>query len=131
MKKRTVKKMMAAVAMTLLFSSTFVYGAAGSFSWTLNPTQTAYTSARTKTSSSYYATVNQTSTASNTDYTVVNASNNSVSGKETIYGAGSKSIRYAYDVESVLLNASLKLKAYNDPAKNNGGSRTVTGTWTP
>lgn len=131
MNKRKMKKMMAAVAMTLLFSSTVVYGAAGSFSWTLNPTQTVYTSAQTKSNSSYYATVTQTSTASVTEFTVVDSSNNAISGKATVSGAKSASVRYYQTVENNLLYKSVKLKAYNNPANNNGGSRTVTGTWTP
>jgi len=122
---------MAAVAMTLLFSSTFVYGAAGAFSWTLNPTQTAYTSALKKTNSALTATINQTSTASVTEFTVVDTSNNAISGMVTVSGAKTASARYYEYLEGTLYNKSVKLKAYNNPANNNGGSRTVTGTWTP
>lgn len=131
MKKRTVKKMMAAVAMTLLFSSTFVYGAAGSFSWTLNPTQTAYTSSQTKKNEVLTATITQTSSSAVTEFTVVDASNNGISGKVTVSGAKTATARYYEYLEGTLYNKSVKLKAYNNPANNNGFSRSVTGTWTP
>ena len=87
MKKRTLKKMLTTVAVTLLFSSTVAYGAAGSFNWTLHQSQTAYSSTQTKLNTKSYATATQTSTSAVTEFTVVNTSYIAVSGMKTISGA--------------------------------------------
>lgn len=131
MKKRTLKKMLTTVAVTLLFSSTVAYGAAGEFNWTLHQTQVEYTSSQEKMNTVFYAKVTQTSISAVTEYTVVNTSYQAVSGTWSISNAGSRKIWYAQEDADIIFNNPLKLKAYNNPAKNNGGVRNVAGTWTP
>ena len=98
MKKRTFKKLVTAMAVMILFSSTIVYGAAGSYDFTLNPTQYLYSNAQPKFRDTTYATVEQTSPASVIQYTVVNNENTVISNTVTISGVDDENITYTVKV---------------------------------
>lgn len=129
MKKRTLKKLVMAMAVVVLFSSTIAYGA--DFSFYLNPTQTLYTSVQTKTNDTSYAKVNQVTSSGTIQYTVVNTSNTAVSVMKKITGVNYANLTYPAEVTDGIFGASLKLKGYNAPGDNNGGIRSASGTWTP
>ena len=129
MKKRTFKKLVTGMAIGLLFSTTLVYGGNTiPYSFTLNPTQVAYSSYAYKTVDDQRVYIKQSSSGSVIEYTVVNVSNVAQTEPITFNGADSEFIPYKNQMAT---NISLRLKVYNDPAKNAGGIRNASGSWVP
>lgn len=128
MKKRTLKRLAVGLAVGMLFSTTLVYGNQIPYSFTLNPTQTAYSSNTAKMVEGRYATIRQTSPTSVIEYTIMTPNNITKAGPTKFEGAGGKQIRYT---EELQIGFMLKLKAYNNPADNGGAIRNASGTWIP
>ena len=129
MKKRTFKKLVMGMAIMVLFSSTMVFGAEYNFS--LNPTQTLYSTVQIKSVDDSYAKVNQMSSSGTIQYTVVNTSNTPVSVMKKITGSNYGTLSYPTDVLNGILGSRVKLRGYNAPGDNNGSIRNASGTWTP
>lgn len=129
MKKRSFKKMVTAVVLGLLFSTTVAYGATSYYySEYLYQTQTGYSDLKAKSTSNSYAKIEQQATGTKFEYTVVNDSAVSKSETVTISGVNTK---YAYYTKTVENGDYVKLKIYNNPANNAGQARTAYGYWTP
>lgn len=128
MKKRTLKKLATTMAIGLLFSTTAVFGANGNYySISLSPTQTDYTIlyAKQVTGDSK---IEQQSPQTVIEYRVVNSANVAKTGSVTITNINTGYAKYNVTVD---VGDMFKLRAYNDPAKNQGSIRNARGYWTP
>lgn len=128
MKKRTLKKLAATVALIGLFSSTVVYGATTyGFNYTLNPGQIEYTQLVSKEVNGD-AKVEQQSLSSVIRYKVVNSLYNQKAKALTLTSSSTGYMKY-YD--GVIIGDSFKLKIENNTSDNQGAIRNAKGRWTP
>ena len=128
MKKRTLKKLAVALAVGMLFSTTLVYGNQVSYSFTLNPTQTAYSETAKKVVEKSYVTITQTTPTSVIEYTVLTGTGVWKTTPTKWYGAATKYVQYN---EATSVNSILKLKVCNYAADNGGAIRNASGNWIP
>ena len=136
MKKRTLKNLVTAITIGLLFSATAIFGADGSpyFDFSMSPSQVSYTDFLSKTSTTGYVIVEQTPLDTVMVYQVVDSLYQAKSYDKTISGPNTENVSYYYDAYgqcTVTRGDYLSLRVYNNPADNMGCVRPAEGRWTP
>ena len=137
MVKTRIKKFLSTVLIVGLFSSTIVYGATGTFNFSLSRGQSKNTGTVKKESKLSYATVERTGPSGTQTYvyfTMLNDYGVQKSDTVRVKGITSAHVNYyklANGASAVNKGDTVKLKGYNPPGENSGVSIVASGRWIP